>query len=122
MIELTSNSEFDNVNVPFKLFWEQCDGGDWALSTEKGYRQLLIIDVIGNVAAEITIPHKITRELTLEILIGITKLPNNPDIMAGGETTLSFKVHKHKVGGLSLWEQELMTISFDNVNKSNKLI
>jgi hypothetical protein len=109
MIELTKNSEFDQVNVPFKLFWEQCDGADWAISTEKGYRQLLIIDVIGNIAAEITIPHKIKRELTLDMLIGITKLPNAPDIMAGGETTLLFKVHKHKDGGFSLWEEILET-------------
>jgi hypothetical protein len=74
MIELKNNSAFDNVNVPFKLYWEQCDGIDWAISIEKGFRQLLIIDVIGNIAAEITIPHKIKRDLTLDMLIGITKL------------------------------------------------
>ena len=112
MIELTKNSEFDQVNVPFKLFWEQCDGADWAISTEKGYRQLLIIDVIGNIAAEITIPHKIKSELTLEKLLGITKLPNAPsDVLVGGETTLSFKVHKHKEGGFSLWEEVLISFS-----------
>ncbi len=69
----------------------------------------MIIDVGGNIVTEITIPHKIKRELTLETLIGITKLPNAPDIMAGGETTLSFKVHKHKVGGFRLWEEILET-------------
>ncbi len=109
MIELSSNSAFDKLNVPFQIFWEQCDGFDWAISTEKGFRQLLIIDVGGNIVTEITIPHKIKRELTLETLIGITKLPNAPDIMAGGETTLSFKVHKHKVGGFRLWEEILET-------------
>lgn len=115
MIELTNNSAFDNVNVPFKLYWEQCGGVDWAISIEKGFRQLLIIDVIGNIAAEITIPHKIKRELTLDMLIGITKLTNDPDIMVGGETTLSFKVHKHKDGGLSLWEEVLISFSMDSV-------
>ncbi len=115
MIELTNNSAFDQVNVPFKLFWEQCEGDDWAISTEKGYRQLLIIDVIGNIAAEITIPHKIKRELNLEMLLGITKLPNDSNILAGGETTLSFKVHKHKEGGYSLWEEVLISISMDSL-------
>ncbi len=109
MIELSSNSAFDKLNVPFQNFQEQCEGVDWAISTEKGFRQLLIIDVGGNIVTEITIPHKIKRELTLETLIGITKLPNAPDIMAGGETTLSFKVHKHKVGGFRLWEEILET-------------
>ncbi len=115
MIELTKNSAFDQVNVPFKLFWEQFDGADWAISTEKGYRQLLIIDVIGNIAAEITIPHKIKSELTLEKLLGIRKLPNAPDVIVGGETTLSFIVHKHKDGGFSLWEEVLISFSMDCV-------
>lgn len=107
MIELTSNSKFDEQNIPFNTFWEQCNGADWAVSNTKGYRQILIIDSAGNIAAEITIPHKIKRELTLETLLGITKLPNEPDIMPGGETTLTFKVHKHKDGGFSLWEEIL---------------
>jgi|GEM_PF-3412670 hypothetical protein len=115
MIELTSNSAFDKLNVPFQIFWEQCEGVDMAISTEKGFRQLLIIDTGGNIITEITIPHKINRELTLETLIGITKLPNDSDIMPGGETTLTFKVHKHKDGGFSLWEEVLISISMDKM-------
>ncbi len=108
MIELTNNSAFDNVNVPFKLFWEQRNGVDWTISTEKGFRQLLIIDEIGNIAAEITIPHKMKRELTVDLLLGQTIL-SLPTTFDGGVTTLSYKVHKHREGGYSLWEEILET-------------
>jgi DNA-binding CsgD family transcriptional regulator len=59
------DSAFDKLNVPFQIFWEQCEGVDWAISNEKGFRQLLIIDVGGNIVAEITILPQLAFQIRL---------------------------------------------------------
>ncbi|MEY2922297.1 MAG: hypothetical protein RL108_919 [Bacteroidota bacterium] len=117
MLELTKNSAFDKSNLPFQLFLEEVDGVKWTINTERGFRELLIFNCIEQVVAAITVPRKIDENLNLELL-NKTTIIGKHKVDVGGDITLTYIVHKHKEGGFSLWEQEMISISFNDLNKS----
>lgn len=116
MLELTKNSDFDKSNVAFRLFLEEIAGVDWGITTERGFRELLIYNSFEQVVAAITVSRKIEENFNLELL-NKTTIIGKHNVDVGGDITLTYMVHKHKEGGFSLWEQELMIISFDDLNK-----
>lgn len=116
MLKLTKNSAFDKNNVPFGLFLEEVAGVDWGITTERGFRELLIFNSFEQVVAAITVPRKIDENLNLELL-NKTTIIGKHNVDVGGDITLTYVVHKHKEGGFSLWEQELMIFSFDDLKK-----
>ncbi len=118
MLELTKNSAFDKSNLPFQLFLEEVDGVKWTINKERGFRELLIFNYMEQVVAAITVPRKIKENFNLELLPNTTIIGRH-NLDVGGDITLTYMVHKHKEGGLSLWEQELITISYDDLDKSS---
>ena len=117
MLELTKNSAFDNSNVSFGLFLEEVAGVDWGITTERGFREVLIFNRFEQVVAAITVPRKIDENLNLELL-NKTTIIGEHNVDVGGDITLTYMVHKQKEGGFSLWEQEMISLSFNDINKT----
>ena len=97
---------FSKNNVLFKTYYNDVLGSKIMITDELGFNELIIFKIDEIVAARITIPQKINRVLTLDILLNENTIGTTDD---GGELRLNFMLHKHPNGGLSLWEEIIVS-------------
>jgi hypothetical protein len=100
---------FSENNVLFKTYYNEVFGSKIMITDELGFNELIIFKIDEIVAARITIPQKINRVLTLDILLKENTIGTTDD---GGELRLNCMLHKHPNGGLSLWEEIMVWYSF----------
>jgi hypothetical protein len=105
-LNIKSNQNgFSENNVLFKTNYNDVLGSKIMITDELGFNELIIYKTDEIVAARITIPQNINRVLTLDILLNENIIGKTDD----GELRLNFMLHKHPNGGLSLWEEIIVS-------------